>query len=174
MRRYIFRQYLKIAKKVLAIVLVSGVITGLGLGALLIGVSEIIDAHSSTGWPSTTGIVLRSQVLISEHTTSRSNQTSQTDEYYSPDIAYRYVINGDTYRNDNIRYGLATNKPDAEELVRQYPVGNTAEVFYDPDDPKKSVLQPGYFGGLAFFPIMGLIATLFGLFAGWFLWGIET
>ncbi|MCI5141791.1 MAG: DUF3592 domain-containing protein [Candidatus Electrothrix sp. ATG1] len=167
------RRFLENAKKVIAIILVSGTLTGIGLGALVIGVKDIVNANSSKGWPTVSGTVIRSKVLVSEQTTSRSNQTSQTDDYFSPDVAYSYVVDGNTLKNDNIRYGLATNKSAAEKIVQQYPKGGEVEIYYNPSDPVESVLQPGYVGGLLFYPIMGVVAMLAGVFSWWFIKGIE-
>ncbi|MCI5207547.1 MAG: DUF3592 domain-containing protein, partial [Candidatus Electrothrix sp. ATG2] len=57
----------------------------------------------------------------------------------------------------------------AEKIVRQYPKGGEVEIYYNPGDPEESVLQPGYFGGLLFFPIMGVMAMLAGVFSWWFI-----
>jgi len=159
--------FMQKVKKIIAVVLVSGTITGLGLGAFVIGVNEIIGATSSKEWPTVNGTIIRSKILVSEHKTSRANQTSQTEDYYLPDVAYRYSINGVTLQGDNIRYGLATNKAQAEKIVQQYSVGKVIEIYYNPDNSEQSVLQPGYFGGLFFFPIMGFIGILAGVFSGW-------
>ena len=157
-------------KKILAIVLVSGLMTGMGLMAIFIGMQEIIGAYSSKGWPSVMGTVIRSKVLVSKSSTSSSGQLSRTETSYTPDVAYRYVVDGTTIKNDNIRYGLATNKYISENLVKQYPVGKEVKIFYNPGNPKQSVLQPGYFGGLLLMPILGLLATSAGLFVGFLFW----
>ncbi|MCI5125353.1 MAG: DUF3592 domain-containing protein [Candidatus Electrothrix sp. AR5] len=172
LQRFI-QEFIKNAKKVIAIILVSGTMIGLGLGAFVIGAKDIINAHSSKGWPTINGTVIRSKVFISEQTTSRTNQTSQIDDYYSPDVAYRYIVDGAMLKGDNIRYGLVTNKAAAEKIVQQYPEGNEVEIYYHPDNPEESVLQPGYFGGLLFFPLMGVMAMFAGVFSWWLIKDIE-
>ena len=163
------QRFIQNAKKITAIILVSGTITGVGLGALIIGVKDIIAANSSKGWPTVSGTITRSKVLVSEHKTSRTNQPSKTEDYYSPDVAYKYIVNGMTMKGDTIRYGLATNRAQAEKIVQQYPKGKEVEIYYNPRNPGQSVLQPGYFGGLLFFPVMGLIGIVAGVFSWWFI-----
>ncbi|MBK7449908.1 MAG: DUF3592 domain-containing protein [Anaerolineales bacterium] len=36
-----------------------------------------------------------------------------------------------------------STKKDAEDRIKSYQVGQTVQVYYDPNDPQKSVLEPG-------------------------------
>lgn len=64
---------------------------------------------------------------------------------YLPNIRYEYTVGGETYTNDNLYPGPTTSGSHTEEKTRElvdgYPAGETAEAFYDPDDPGKSFLE---------------------------------
>jgi len=67
-------------------------------------------------------------------------------------IWYEYKVNETLYKSDQITYGYTGSSDEsfAESYTKKYPVGKSVTVYYDPLDPKLSVLEPDVieYGGL--------------------------
>ena len=62
--------------------------------------------------------------------------------------------------------GGASSSPElAASYVRKYPVGAKVSVYYNPDQPDQSTLEPGLSGGDWMIPALGVAAMAFGIFA---------
>ena len=66
-------------------------------------------------------------------------------EDYQPIVEYVYRHNGIEYQGKNIRSHLVVYnfKRPAERLCARYPSGAPVEVYIDPNNPSRSVLEPG-------------------------------
>lgn len=66
-------------------------------------------------------------------------------EDYQPVVEYVYCHNGVEYQGKGIRSDLVTYnfKRPAERLCARYPSGAPVEVYIDPNNPRRSVLEPG-------------------------------
>jgi hypothetical protein len=130
----------------------------LTVGALLLffGVRSYQSAQESSGWPTSPGVVLSSSV---------DSHRSDDSTTYQAEVLYEYEVSGEKYSSNRIGYGdISTGSPaPAQDLVNQYPSGESVTVYVDPEDPSQSVLQPGVRGGTYFLPGMGLLFTLIGL-----------
>lgn len=90
---------------------------------------------------------------------------------YRAKITYEYTVDGETYDNDNLYpgpgYGYSSAKDEQEEIVNEYPEGETVEAYYDPTDPSTSFLEnesrkrqaliQGILGGCALLLGLGMI-----------------
>ena len=95
---------------------------------------------ASKKWPSVQGTVLESRVIERKNfSTKRAVATHST--IYEAHILYGYKVGNRSYTSNRICFG----PPDegAGELVKKYPVGKVVRVYYDPNDPGNSVLEPG-------------------------------
>lgn len=164
------RNRAEIAKTIVAIILVSGLILAMGTGAFVIGIQEIIAAKSSSNWPTVNGIIFRSEVKVTREGSSRTGATSRTTYSYQPVVGYQYLVDDKQLSGETIRYGLVTNKSRAEKTVKKYPLKAEVIVYYNPAKPEQSVLEPGYTGGLLFMPVMGLIVIGCGLLSVYLIW----
>jgi hypothetical protein len=66
-------------------------------------------------------------------------------DVYWPQWKYTYTVNGAEYRGHRERidarlYGTEQEARDASQRLR---VGDTVDVYFDPDDPRQSVLERG-------------------------------
>ena len=90
----------------------------------------------TAAWPSVQGVVL--------HTRTRQCYFRGTPTGLSPDVAYRYVVNGQERIGTRLDI---KNHCAAEEVVRNYvagfPAGSQVLVFYNPSSPAESLLHPG-------------------------------
>jgi hypothetical protein len=95
----------------------------------------------------------------------RGGRTTAHDAYYVPLIRYTYVVNGREREGARLRFGLVTarTRGGAEKMLAPWPAGAAIQVRYDPDDPDRSVLEPGKAGGnLLAVTILFLILFLAG------------
>lgn len=78
---------------------------------------------------------------------------------WRPVVTYRYTVDGRTYTSDvwraNPPYLLDQSR--AEEILATYRPGDLVQVLYDPLDPSRATLDPG------FVPWLDYVETLFGL-----------
>ena len=90
----------------------------------------------------------------------RRDEDSRTITFL-PRVAYTYSVEGLEYHGDQIGFGKfefsAANKADA--IVDHFPVGHTVKVFYNPLDPKESVLERTIYRPSSYF-ISGIIFIL--------------
>ncbi len=63
---------------------------------------------------------------------------------YSVDVSYSYRIDGNATTGHRIGVSQEyTDKDTAFEKIKRYDVGSTHPVFYNPESPDESVLEPG-------------------------------
>lgn len=109
-----------------------------GLGFFIYRRSQQSAAYRQTaqGWPSTTGMVLASNIQIRRTSRSRSE---------IPVVVYQYQVNGQAYQNQIIRAGdhIGTIRVagQARATVARYPIGSTVTVYYNPANPAESALE---------------------------------
>ena len=91
-------------------------------------------------YPSVDGQVIHSEV--------GSHRGSKGGTSYSADITYQFVVNGQTFTKDRLRYDPISSSSYAAafETVAAHPVNSTIRVFYNPADPQDAVLFTGIAG----------------------------
>lgn len=127
---------------------------------IISGFKQLKLAVSSLTWPSTTGKVISSSTLTRKIGTRHSTR-------HKADIIYSYQINDNKFIGEIINWGYGYSKQieKSEAIVNKYPEGKTVEVYYNPNDPKNAVLEPGLtvnsyknvLGGIVFMLIAILI-----------------
>ena len=83
-------------------------------------------------WVKVPGVVQKSQVWYD-------------GELYRADVQYEYSYNAASIKGTNVRTNsLQFNwRGPADRTVARYPAGARVSVFVDPQDPARSVLEPG-------------------------------
>jgi hypothetical protein len=121
---------------------------GIGLLLLIFGIVRISngmqtrwEGKAANAWPTTVGYVTDAWISERSVTTGR---TSRPD--YSPRLRYEYVVNGRRYEGDRIRAGQEgfSARWRATAILTRYQIGTEVTVYYDPDDPGRAVLEPGW------------------------------
>jgi hypothetical protein len=144
------------------------VIAGFGLiwlAATVLYVPGVLSAFASAGWPATEGRILATS--IDSRPSRRSGFT------YELVLSYSYTVDGREYTGDRIDFIDGVQAKAREELERErqrygFVDGETVMVHYDPADPARSVLWPGFdprrAGGLGFLVVgMPLLTVLYVL-----------
>lgn len=90
---------------------------------------------------------------------------TRNSSYWRPYVYYKFAINGQQHLGSTISYRLhiQTNSKAARTLIAPYTVGSKYPVFYDPSNPKRSVLKPGPSIAMILIAGMGVIALLTGI-----------
>lgn len=133
-----------------------------GLFLLMVGGSKVYEAYTSQFWPTTTGEITRSVVDV-------SGDLDGNRRYYSR-IKYTYAVKpsmGDQAANDDdtftsARVGIDPILPEeswaaAEARLAPYPKGSLVEVYYNPNRPEKSMLEPAFSLAYLIRPLVGLL-----------------
>lgn len=108
-----------------------------GMGGLCLLIYSVFVGHQSSAWPTTASRILRSEMAWSQ-----TSSSSKSNPYAL--IRYSYSVNGREYENDRISFdNVSKSREVTELLVAQYPAGTEASVYYQPNSPENSVLQPG-------------------------------
>lgn len=113
-------------------------------------------ARKSSDWPVASGEVLSSKVISS----GKSGK---------PEVKYTYTVNGRKYNGSQIFIGLGPmgggiGISSPHEYVYKYPKGKQIKVYYDPKDPKQSVLEPGVNRVITLILLTGIFFLILGTF----------
>ncbi|MBP7902202.1 MAG: DUF3592 domain-containing protein [Spirochaetes bacterium] len=148
-------------KKVGYKIIIGMILTLLSIKSLYWVGSESFLSIKSEKWPHVQGIVNRQYPVLER---IRGNSS------HVPKIRYNYQVEGKMYVSEKIGFpNQKKTKSQLGEMYRKYQIGNSVDVFYNPEDPKVSCLEPGNFDYFFFFMI-GSVGILFGLLGGFFLY----
>lgn len=152
------------------------------------GLRTVHKAGLSLLWPTSEGTIVTSSIET-RHSTRRDSQGRQRNiTVYHPKIVYEFSVDENLYSGSKVDFVTWRSGDDSRSnaygVVNRYPKGRAVKVYYAPDNPEESVLEPGPTAGnyLSF-----LIAYLFfipGVAIGIFLpkriyedrriWGLES
>lgn len=127
-----------------------------GLALLWAGTTEWRHARASASWPTAPGIVETSQSTVQR----RSRHVH---------IGYAYEVQAVRYRSSRVAFG-SYSPAAGRRWLRQYPVGATVTVRFDPRDPATSVLEPRVIEGNWVMPSFGALFLTAGCLFGRFVW----
>jgi len=138
-------------------IVITVVITAAGVTLVGSFISIVHSAMASKHWSRTEGVI----------TDSRWQPHKGQDG--SAIVTYTYSVDGRTYEGKDLLAGGGRYFAEEEKAkVKQYRLGMTVPVFYDPQDPNCSCIESGYWSWVSVGPLaMGL---LFLLIASWHAW----
>lgn len=137
----------------------------IGLGVTGYGVYEIIRGLVAHNWSTVNGVITTSVV---ESYTIRRNVNNMDATMYRPRVEYEYVIGGESFIGDRIRFGEigAGDVKYARSFLNRYPVNASVTIYFNGANPGESLLEPGihrsmwlkmlYGGGFLFFGALAL------------------
>ncbi len=99
-------------------------------------------------WETTTGMITRSEL----------RRTGRGGMGRKAELEYSYYVNGQLIENERIRFGGIDILP--SHTLEKYPRGMEVDVYFDPENPSESVLEPNLPGSAYF-----LMFIACGLFA---------
>ncbi len=113
-----------------------------GVLFVLIGLVLKLRAKAASNWPTTPGVMLKSEVVERTTTTRTGNHRVHRSTSYEPLVEYQYTINGKVLTGKRLSFGL-TRLPleKAQELSDKFPVDKQVPVYYNPRKVKDSRLD---------------------------------
>jgi hypothetical protein len=96
---------------------------------------------ASLHWTRTSGQIIASSI---------ESGTTTLGNWWAPSVRYEYAVGTATFRADKIRFYIPflRDRAAAESIRAPYAVGEPVRVAYDPDNPARSVLEPGFRQGI--------------------------
>jgi len=129
-----------------------------GLALIGIGLYDLQQAGESADWKSAYGLIIESRVVVTQSRDSGGRLVTSRSEK----IIYEFELDGKMYQGNKVRFGF-TFLADLEK----YPRGAEVLVYYDPRDPKNSILEKEINKMLYYIPGLGVF-----IFVGSFIYGI--
>lgn len=144
-----------------------GVMTVIALGAGFVMMSVFEDMrlqmHAHNNF-----VPVQAKVLESEVKTRNSHGSGNNRVTHYPYIYYRFEIDGKGYRSKRYSYafGLEASKSRAQEIVAAYPPGAVVTAYYNPENPKKALLDISKPDPTWFYAFMALFGAIYLFIAG--------
>jgi flagellar basal body-associated protein FliL len=126
------------SKKLIVIIIITVPVL-IAAALLWIGAMQITQSVLAMNWPTTEGQVTDSTIMKRLNGDSKPSPVAAT---HYPEVEYTYSVDNHKYVSQRITFGDAF-KLNPEKVVRRYPAGRRITVFYKPDNPSISVLEPG-------------------------------
>jgi hypothetical protein len=94
------------------------------------------EAKASDTWPSVTGVVISSEI---------SESYSDNTKMYSPDVIYEYSVDNIPFTGSRIKSldGTTSSYNSVMKTLQKYQEGGQVNVYYNPEAPGISMLEPG-------------------------------
>lgn len=163
-------KYLKVVLPAGRNVPLAVMLGGMGLFALLIALASSREAARAKDWKSTWGRIESSGVEKFQ-TLSESGGRQRWQTMQRAQVIYSYSVNGREYRGDKVAEGWKTSATFgllARRAAAKFAQGQPVEVFYDPANPSRALLDRRVKGGgfvyLIAFAFLTAAAKVAGLF----------
>ena len=121
-------------------------------------VSKLREVRRAAAWTKASAHVLRSELVTRKH---HGKQESL------PVVEYEFSVGFDKFRGQRVSVGeIMPGSARVEGALKRYPAGASVPVFYDPKDPRQSVLErelPANFGAIWAFVAVVAVACVAGV-----------
>lgn len=107
-------------------------------------VYKYMEENNARSWRSVPGVVIRSEVETRNVKTMGGIQRVDgegTEPRNFANVVYEYELFGKTLRNNRVSIGEDMGNFEVEETLARYPVGASVTVYYNPRNPRESVLE---------------------------------
>ena len=118
---------------------------------------QLRAGRASEKWPEAEGVITHSQWKHGSYSSRNSEWTVVST------IGYEFEVGGKRYVSNRVSYGALTSDAERKTEVAMYGKGMRLPVYYDPADPRRSVLKPGVQGGVYRGLVIGAVCALIGL-----------
>lgn len=138
----------------------SGVLVFLGAALIWQAGPQVLAGWQSLSWTPTKGHIVNVDIIR-----TGSPQRLETVTY-SPMVLYRYEVDGKQLGGHTLGFGWDTLQPWdpswAESVRARYPNNREVPVYVDPEEPGRSVLEPGIMSFAAVQAFAGIALLLVG------------
>jgi hypothetical protein len=108
------------------------------IGFFVLCLPRYFREMGSASWPATQGVIVETNLV---HAYGMKGMDG-----YLPGLQYRYTVGGQAYLGTRIDFHTQDHMYTpgyAESWLLKYPPGRTVTVYYDPKDPRITILEPG-------------------------------
>jgi len=115
--------------------------------------------HQATTWPTVKGKITQATVRMEQR------GGSDLRPLYWPEIVVRFQVNDRWFSCENLYYGYGSTSACGvvNRDLEPFSPGESATVYYNPENPAESVLQPGFKGTNGIFLAVGSVFLILGL-----------
>jgi len=142
-----------IFRTMLPVLIIGLAIVAGGLYLLSLGIADLEKAGASASWPTVPG-----QVRNSIAPRGDAIFVSRSDA----DFAYTFQVDGASYTAHTLYPHILWRRAAASATTKTYPPGSAVTVYYSPNDPANSCLEPGIRAGAWQRVVMALLVMTFG------------
>ncbi len=140
-----------------------GVVLGVTVFVALDGPREIWETAASYSWPTVMARI--EAVEVNRSSSAPWAEARATKIQYYTHVKYVYQVGTEIYTGTRIHAIKSSSLMSrAHEMKRQFSEGATVPVYYDPNDPSRSVLIPGLnvttAGVVVIILALGAVATM--------------
>jgi hypothetical protein len=139
--------------------IVGLIFSAFGLAFLLISAFAVLNSLRARKWTMTIGRIIHSEVYVSK-------DEDDSADTYRPDIVFEYSVFGEKFICDRLYFGVkimtSGNLRNSQKFVRKYAVNKEVAVYYNPDNPKQSVIEPGIHFVLGSIFVMSILLITMG------------
>jgi hypothetical protein len=139
----------------------GGTLLLLGIGFTTWSVQLVTEAHGVKAWPTTLGVVTRSDIDVV------AEPTDVATPAYSARVEYSYAIGSRSFSGQRITFAdhSSSSRTEMTKRVQRYPVGSAVTVYYDPVNPARAMLEMRV-AAATYGPLLpGLVAVAAGVVA---------
>ena len=124
--------------------------------ALFFRLFYLIRAIQSSNWASIEGKIIESSI----------RRVKLRSPKYLPKIIYEYSVEGISYTSNRLSFSEYMRfHRSCQRVIDRYPTGKSITVYYDPKNPKNSVIQKGRIKSAILLFVLTMILTVYVL---WF------
>ncbi|MFN8383726.1 MAG: DUF3592 domain-containing protein [Anaerolineales bacterium] len=127
-------------------------------------------------WPSVLGTITSSSLKKERRATIRQGNHTERYDLFTPQIKYTYTVKGNIHESSHIGYGIYTRRSDTfgKKLMERFPQGASVSVYYNPADPRVSLLEKRatHTYGMYIYSILFMLASV--IFFGIWLYQLFT
>jgi hypothetical protein len=133
------------------------VVIAISLVVLIVFGRQILQGLKSRNWPTAAGTVQDARIQMHQSTDEEGDVTTTYEAF----VQYRYSVSGREYQGMRRTFSdvRTSSRSRTEKILERYPPGGSVTVYYDPEDPSASVLEPGV-GAMSYILLLLVLAFL--------------
>lgn len=148
--------------------ILSWVFTGVGVVLAVAGVAtlaaalkQLWEAAGSRRWPSVPGRIVSSDVVDVSRKVQVGDELEKLVHEHRVEIRYEFALKGVLVSGIDVGQvpEQSTDERWAQARVAKYPKGAEVRVFYSPEDPTRSILEPGIHAA-SWIPLLVALAVI--------------
>jgi len=113
-----------------------------GLLFVIIGLVLTLRAKAASKWPTTSGVMLKSELAERVTKNKTGNHRIQTFTSYEPMVEYQYTVGEKVLTGNRLSFGLTRlTLEKAQEVLNRFPLNAQVPVYYNPRRIKDSRLE---------------------------------